>query len=240
MWASRPSWPAGSGCSTSVTPASAQAARFCSRLASVQASLASTMSSELGAALRTAAIRNPSPSPPSLILRSRRCAALAVAAAIVSGVAERDRIGGDAGAGRGAAEPIPDAVAMLLGFEVEQGAVERVAGGAKAASPPATPAGQSDASKSAGRWHPSCQGLPQASPPASRHNADRARTRRDRSYRHGATSATTTTASVLAPRLMVKLPSIGQCSILASSVGTLLEVILISRLFLDTELPALC
>src|SRR5580692_10356502 len=42
------------------------------------------------------------------------------------------------------------------------------------------------------------------------------------------TSATTTTASVLAPRLMVKSPSIGQRSILASNVGALSEVILIS------------
>ena len=38
-----------------------------------------------GAALRTAAMRSPSPSPPSLILSSGRCAALAVAAAIASG-----------------------------------------------------------------------------------------------------------------------------------------------------------
>ena len=86
MRASASSCPAGSGCSTSVTPASAQAARFCSRLSGVQASLASTISSDSGAALRTAAIRSPSPSPPSLILSSGRCAALAVAAAIASGV----------------------------------------------------------------------------------------------------------------------------------------------------------
>ena len=50
MRASASSWPAGSGCSTSVTPAFAHSARFCSRLSVVQASLASTMSSDSGAA----------------------------------------------------------------------------------------------------------------------------------------------------------------------------------------------
>jgi hypothetical protein len=39
------------------------------------------------------------------------------------------------------------------------------------------------------------------------------------------------TASVLAPRLMVKLPAIGQRSILADSIEDWLEVILISGNF---------
>jgi hypothetical protein len=39
------------------------------------------------------------------------------------------------------------------------------------------------------------------------------------------------TASVLAPRLIVKLPAIGQRSILADRVGDWLEVILISGNF---------
>jgi hypothetical protein len=45
------------------------------------------------------------------------------------------------------------------------------------------------------------------------------------------TSATTVTASVLAPRLMVKDPEIGQRSIRAASIGDLLEVILKSGNF---------
>jgi hypothetical protein len=39
------------------------------------------------------------------------------------------------------------------------------------------------------------------------------------------TSATTVTASVLAPRLMVKAPAIGQRSMRAASIDELLEVI---------------
>ena len=58
MRASASSFPAGKGCSTKVTPTAAQAARFRSRLSGVHASLASTISSDSGAALRTAAIRS--------------------------------------------------------------------------------------------------------------------------------------------------------------------------------------
>jgi hypothetical protein len=45
------------------------------------------------------------------------------------------------------------------------------------------------------------------------------------------TSATTVTASVLAPRLMVKEPAIGQRSMRARRIGDLLEVILKSGNF---------
>jgi hypothetical protein len=45
------------------------------------------------------------------------------------------------------------------------------------------------------------------------------------------TSATTVTASVLAPRLMVKEPAIGQLSMRATSIGDFMEVILKSGNF---------
>src|SRR5258705_470464 len=68
MRASASSRPAGSGCSTSVTPVLAQAARFCSRLSGVHASLASTISSDSGAALRGLAVRGVGrASPPPLV-----------------------------------------------------------------------------------------------------------------------------------------------------------------------------
>ena len=133
---------------------------------------------------------------------------------------QRDRIGGGAGPRGRASEQFPDALAADLGLEVQQGAIQRVAGGA-------------------GR-HRRLQGLSgralaQAGPasttgrpgwlPASRHSADRGRIRRVRYGRRGRLRATTVTASVLAPRLMVKLPAIGQRSIRAASVGDLLEVI---------------
>src|SRR5947209_16425962 len=77
---------AGNGCSTMVTLAAAQAERFAARLSAVQPSLASTISSVLGAAIRTAAIRSGSPAPPSLILSSLRPDAARAAAPIASGV----------------------------------------------------------------------------------------------------------------------------------------------------------
>ena len=84
--ASAPSAAADSGCSTSSTPAEAQAARFSTRLAGDQASLASTIRRAAGAARRTAAIRAASPSPPSLTLRRGRAAAARAAAAMASAV----------------------------------------------------------------------------------------------------------------------------------------------------------
>ena len=88
MRASAASRPSGNGCSISVTPASAQAARFCARLSPVQPSLASTMSSARGAARRTAAIRMPSSSPaPSLTLSNGRAAARSAASAMAAGAA---------------------------------------------------------------------------------------------------------------------------------------------------------
>src|SRR5512138_3399452 len=48
--------------------------------------------------------------------------------------------------------------------------------------------------------------------------------------------ATTVTASVLAPRLMVKLPAIGQRSMLTASFRDGLEVILKSGYFLNRKL----
>ena len=87
MRASASSLAAGNGCSTSVTPACAQAARFVARSSAVQPSLASTMSSARGDARRTAAMRAGSPGAPSLTLSSARSAAAAAACAIASGVA---------------------------------------------------------------------------------------------------------------------------------------------------------
>ena len=94
MRASTSSRPSGSGCSTSATPACAQASRLAARLASLQPSLASTINVVFGAAARTAAMRAGSPSAPSLILSRARCAARSAACAMTVGFSERNRVGG--------------------------------------------------------------------------------------------------------------------------------------------------
>jgi len=68
-------------------PAAAQAARFSARVVAVQPSLASTISSEPGAAARTARMRSASPGCPSFTLSSGRSAALAAASAMTLGEA---------------------------------------------------------------------------------------------------------------------------------------------------------
>ena len=115
---------------------------------------------------------------------------------------------------RGASEQVPGPPAAPLGLQVQQRAIERVARRARRAWRPAGLPVQ-PAARTA-----SCIACRAAAPrPASRHSADRARIRRARHGRPGLISATTVTASNLAPRLMVKVPAIGQRSILTDKVG---------------------
>ena len=180
MRASASSRPAGSGCSTSVTPAFAHSARFCSRLSGVQASLASTMSSDSGADL--AHRRDPLAVAVAaeLDLEQRPVRRLGGRRRHRLRRSQRDRVGGGAGPRGGASEQFPDAPAAGLGLEIEQGAIQRVAGGAGG--------------------HRRLQGLPVEPPPkrrpasitarpgslpGSRHSADRGRIRRARYGRRG-------------------------------------------------------
>ena len=231
MRASASSLPAGSGCSTSVTPASAQAARLCSRLSGVQASLASTISSEFGRGLAHRRDPRGVAVAAELDLEQRPVRGLGGCRRHRLRRRQRDRVGGGAGARRGAAEQGPDPLAGALGLEVQQRAIQRVAGGARRhrglQGLPVEPAATAVPASPEGR---------PASLPASRRSAGRARIRRARSWPPWLTSATTVTASVLAPRLIVKEPAIGQRSMRAASCRDRLEVILKSGNFLNRKL----
>ncbi len=91
------------------------------------------MSLDWGAAARTAAMRAASPpcslSPPSLTLSSVRLAALAALAAIAAGAPSEIVKAVVSGCGAGKACEFMHRAAAALGFQVPEGAVERVAGG---------------------------------------------------------------------------------------------------------------
>ena len=104
-----------------------------SEFAGCQASLASTISSAAGAARRTAAMRAGSPWPPSLTFRSGRARGLRCGLCHVFRARERNRIGGHERLRRRKTGERVGRLPVPLGFEIEQRAVERIAGGARLA-----------------------------------------------------------------------------------------------------------
>ena len=207
MLASAASASAGSGCSISATPASAQQRIIAARSVSAQLSLASTISVVLGAAARTAAMRSRSPAPPSLTLSSGRAAAFTVAAAISSGVPTEIVYAVTVDLGRARAGAAPDGHAALLRLEVPERAVQGVA--RRAGWQQVLQAG-AVRSLLDGRPHAVDGGDDAGGALAVagiRHAFATARARPSEIV------ATTTCASVFAPRAMTNRPAIGKVSI---------------------------
>ena len=146
--------------------------------------------------------------PPSFSFSSGRSALARAAAAMLSTRVEAQRVGGDGGPGRRQPRQLPDRTAGPLRLEVPQRAVDRVARGAGRHRGLQRLRGRGRARARDAqrfdrlRWRRR----------SSRRSADRARIRRGRDGRRRATSTTTTSASVLLPREIVKVPAIGQLS----------------------------
>ncbi len=104
--------------------------------------------------------------------------------------------------------------ARALGFQIPEGAVERIAGGARRHC-----ALQRAAVEPCGKPVPHPLDARRRRRRRFRHSAHRARIRRGRARRPSESSATTTRASVLAPRLMAKEPAIGQLSAVTERVS---------------------
>ena len=209
MRTSTSSWPAGSGCSISVTPAVGAGGEvvsevlLASRLRWRRRSVRSA--ARRGAPPRSAPDR---PRPPSLTLSSAPVGGLRGGGRHLAGRRERDRVGGDQRLrrrrGRRVHAPAGPLCLAARSQNAQSSALRAAPGGIACCR----------ASRSRPRAICAAHGLDRARRPPRRfrRSAHRARIRRARDAGRRDSSATTTAASVLAPRLMVKAPAIGQRS----------------------------